>query len=556
MSTLSKGNQLRMQPPIPPGIMLQNRYRVTKILGQGGFGRTYLAQDTARFNELCVIKEFIPAVTGTYALDKSKELFQREAAVLYQIQHPQIPQFRANFEQGKRLFLIQDYADGKTYADLIEERHQQSQTFSEAEVVEFLQQMLPVLEHIHSKGIIHRDIAPDNIILRQSDRLPVLIDFGVVKQGVAASEDAPQGTTVGKLGYSPSEQLQTGQVYPNSDLYALAVTSVVMMTGRKPEQLMDESTMTWRWHQWVPTLSTWFAKVLNRMLNPRPNNRYQSAIEVAQALRSLEGLVATSVPPGGNNSQNHKQQSPSPKATSRQPAKPTTRRTSQPGSTVPVRRTTNPIWNSPWALTVIVAGIGLLVTIGPFVLLGSLFPSQQLQTSVKRRNTPSTEPTPSPSDAASTPVPELSPTSSPGAVEQSERLNLVLGETTSKQGNLKANQAITYIIPAELGQHLNSSVTKGGVSITVLAPNKELLNFQAKQVPRWEGLLPLSGDYYIQVNLVEGVAESDYKLDMSLASPGQPTPGTSPEPTPTSTPTPSPSAPRSKETGLHAPNDR
>ena len=96
-----------MQTAIPTGTILQNRYRVLSILGQGGFGRTYLAEDQGRFNELCALKELLPPQDNAYALEKSKELFQREAQILYQIQHPQIPQFRATFEQDQRFFLMQ-----------------------------------------------------------------------------------------------------------------------------------------------------------------------------------------------------------------------------------------------------------------------------------------------------------------------------------------------------------------------------------------------------------------------------------------------------------------
>ena len=216
-----------MQSPIPAGSVLQNRYRISRVLGQGGFGRTYLAEDQGRFNELCALKEFIPTQTGAYAIDKSKELFQREAAILYQIQHPQIPQFRATFEENQRLFLVQDFVEGKTYRELLNDRKAAGSAFNESEVLQLIQQLLPVLAHIHARGIIHRDIAPDNIMLRRRDNLPVLIDFGVVKEivtRVQSLETVPQHTTVGKLGYAPSEQMQTGNAFPSSDLYALAVT--------------------------------------------------------------------------------------------------------------------------------------------------------------------------------------------------------------------------------------------------------------------------------------------------------------------------------------------
>jgi serine/threonine protein kinase len=149
-----------MPSPLPSGTVLQNRYRVIKLLGQGGFGRTYLAEDQGRFNEQCAIKEFVPRQGEDHFSVKATELFQREAAILYQIQHPQIPQFRATFEVEQRLFLVQDYVEGTNYRDLLNQRRGQGSLFTEAEVRQFLQQMLPLLAHIHAKGIIHRDISP------------------------------------------------------------------------------------------------------------------------------------------------------------------------------------------------------------------------------------------------------------------------------------------------------------------------------------------------------------------------------------------------------------
>ena len=284
-----------MRPSLPVGTILQNRYRVLSILGQGGFGRTYLAEDQGRFNERCALKELTPAQGGDYALDKSKELFQREAQILYQIQHPQIPQFRATFEQDQRLFLVQDYVEGQTYRELLDQRKAQGLAFSEGEALQFMRQLLPVMAHIHSKGVIHRDIAPDNVILRQQDSKPVLIDFGVVKELATRFQTMTTGvvqpTTVGKPGYAPIEQMQTGKAYPSSDLYSLAVTAVVLLTGREPQELFDDSTMTWYWQRWV-TVNPGFAQVLNRMLSYRPGDRYQSVYTTL--FRSGRGSVCRS----------------------------------------------------------------------------------------------------------------------------------------------------------------------------------------------------------------------------------------------------------------------
>jgi serine/threonine protein kinase len=284
-----------MPSPLPSGTVLQNRYRVIKLLGQGGFGRTYLAEDQGRFNEQCAIKEFVPRQGEDHFSVKATELFQREAAILYQIQHPQIPQFRATFEVEQRLFLVQDYVEGTNYRDLLNQRRGQGALFTEAEVRQFLQQMLPLLAHIHAKGIIHRDISPDNIILRTRDRLPVLIDFGVVKEVVTRiqlNETAVPATTVGKVGYAPSEQMQSGRAYPNSDLYALAVTAVVLLTGREPQDLFDDVNLTWHWQRYA-TVSPGLAQVLNKALSYRPGDRFQSVSEMAQALGS--GAIAPPV---------------------------------------------------------------------------------------------------------------------------------------------------------------------------------------------------------------------------------------------------------------------
>ncbi len=170
------------RPEIAPGTLIDNRYIIQKLLGQGGLGRTYLAFDTRRFNEACVLKEFAPIGTGENGLEKSRNLFKREAKILHQLQHPQIPRFLACFEGDGRLFLVQEYVDGKTYSRLLGEFQHQGRTFSEEEVTQWLKNLLPVLEYVHQHNIIHRDISPDNIMLPDGKDMPVLIDFGVGKQ--------------------------------------------------------------------------------------------------------------------------------------------------------------------------------------------------------------------------------------------------------------------------------------------------------------------------------------------------------------------------------------
>ena len=285
---------------VSPGTCLRERYIIQHQLGQGGFGRTYLAEDMGRFREKFVIKEFMPVLGNTSAFKKAEELFQREGAILHQLDHPQIPRFWEIFRQEKRIFLVLDYIAGFTYKDLLEQRLQRGYCFSQPEILELLQNLLPVLGYIHRRGVIHRDISPDNIILRNEDRLPVLIDMGGVKQvamEVGTQLESGQITTtdsftrLGKVGYAPDEQIQLGLVAPHSDLYALAVTILVLMSGKKPQELLNQNTLQWQWEQeqWKQEqqLNSLLAKTIKQMLAPKPASRFQSAEEVFQALTPL-----------------------------------------------------------------------------------------------------------------------------------------------------------------------------------------------------------------------------------------------------------------------------
>ncbi len=298
--------------------LIGNRYLLQKVLGQGGFGRTYLASDTHRFNELCVLKEFLPSRIGEYEVNKSRDLFEKEAKILHQINHPQIPKFLASFEENGRLFLVQEYVNGKTYSTLLRERQQQGQGFSEAEVTNWLRNLLSVLDYIHGHHIIHRDISPDNVMLPHGKDLPVLIDFGVGKQttplhassmGSSSSSNSGQGlyrenaSFVGKIGYAPCEQISLGQCSPSSDLYALGVTAIVLLTGKEPNLLMDQYSLEWQWRAFV-SVSDHLAQVLDKMLATKPKNRYRSAKDVLADLQpplppsvtGLKPLVPNSEP--------------------------------------------------------------------------------------------------------------------------------------------------------------------------------------------------------------------------------------------------------------------
>ena len=302
------------RPEIPGGTLVDDRYLIQKVLGQGGLGRTYLALNTQRFNEPCVLKEFAPRVTGDYYLRKARALFEREAKILYHIEHLQIPNFFAYVESDGRLFLVQEFVSGSTYSELLRQRRKQGQAFSEAEVIDWLNKLLPVLSYIHQRGIIHRDISPDNIMLPADSDLPVLIDFGVGKQRFETGQPSDGNANaaafvsklslVGKVGYAPNEQICMGICSPSSDLYALGVTSVVLLTCKEPSVLMNQHTLQWKWQTYAE-VSAEFAQIINKLLADNPNHRYPSADEALWALNAIqpsprekfsEGLSAAPVP--------------------------------------------------------------------------------------------------------------------------------------------------------------------------------------------------------------------------------------------------------------------
>ncbi|NER23241.1 MAG: protein kinase [Symploca sp. SIO1C2] len=290
---LTQSNTSTPSSYLTSGTRLRDRYIIKRELGQGGFGRTYLAEDTGRFNELVTLKELTPTNQGTFALQKAEELFQREAVMLHKLSSPQIPRFWEFFRQGRRLFLVQDYIEGKTYQSLLEERIAIGQTFRVAEIIQIFQQLLPVLSYIHTVGVIHRDISPDNIICRARDQTPVLIDLGGVRQIIeptpAHAQHPPTSrslTRLGKVGYAPEEQLRLGIAAPHCDLYALGVTALVLMTGKQPQDLIDPYTLDWLWQKEL-YLSQQMSQILSRMVASQPSERFHSAEEILQQLPDI-----------------------------------------------------------------------------------------------------------------------------------------------------------------------------------------------------------------------------------------------------------------------------
>jgi WD40 repeat protein len=266
--------------------LLGGRYRPTQVLSdEGGFGRTYLAEDVHKLNECCVVKQFAPKLQGTGPLTKATELFKQEASRLQELaEHPQVPTLLAYFEQNGYLFLVQQFINGHNLLKEWETRG----NYSETEIRELLLDLLPVLKFIHVRGVIHRDIKPQNIIRRQNDGRLVLIDFGASKQ-LTATVQTKMGTVIGSHGYTALEQMQDGKAYPGSDLFSLGATCFHLMTGVRPSQLWIQQGYGWvaSWRQYlispgrsVVSVSIELGEVLDKLLQLEIQKRYQSADEV------------------------------------------------------------------------------------------------------------------------------------------------------------------------------------------------------------------------------------------------------------------------------------
>lgn len=272
--------------------LLRGHYRVIKLLSdEGGFGRTYLAEDVDKLNEQCVVKQLAPKFQEASALRKAVELFKEEAKRLQQLgEHNQIPTLLAYFEQDNYLYLVQQFIDGQ---NLLKELQQQG-TFSESKIRQLLLDLLPILKFIHDRGVIHRDIKPQNIIRRQSDGQLVLIDFGASKQ-LSTTVMMKTGTAIGSHGYTPIEVMQDGKAYPASDLFGLGATCFHLLTGIRPSQLWMEQGFSWvtSWRKYLTnsgsgiTSRLKLGKVLDKLLKTDIEKRYQSASEVLSDLMSV-----------------------------------------------------------------------------------------------------------------------------------------------------------------------------------------------------------------------------------------------------------------------------
>lgn len=268
-------------------LLLRDRYRIIQALGQGGFGATFLAANVSLPGQpSCVIKQLRPNASAPHVMDMARELFRREAETLGRIgTHPQIPSLLDYFEENETFYLVQEYVSGST----LQQEVKRDGPMSELQVKRFLSEILPVLDYVHGNRVIHRDIKPANMIRRNQDQKLVLIDFGAVKyqnaqpSTTASDQTALTSYAIGTPGFAPPEQMNMRPV-PASDVYALGVSCIYLLTGKSPKELnYDQMTGELIWEQYV-NVSPQFIKVLTKMLEISVKHRYRTAEEVYRAL--------------------------------------------------------------------------------------------------------------------------------------------------------------------------------------------------------------------------------------------------------------------------------
>ena len=270
------------------GTIIDQRYHIIQNLGKGGFGTTFLAEDTKRpGNPFCVVKQFTPASTDPATLTILKRLFDQEAAMLETLgKHDQIPQLLAHIEEYQEFYIVQEYIKGNDLSDELTS----GQKMSEADVIQLLIEILEVLEFVHKYKVIHRDIKPDNIRRRHLDNKIFLIDFGAVKevrtQLVNKQGQITSAVIIGTDGYMPLEQ-QRGKPQLSSDIYAVGIIAIQAITGLLPDKLEEDvktGEIIWRKYANVsPKLAT----VLDKMVSYDFRNRYPTAKEALQAVKKL-----------------------------------------------------------------------------------------------------------------------------------------------------------------------------------------------------------------------------------------------------------------------------
>ncbi|MFM6138116.1 MAG: serine/threonine protein kinase [Sphaerospermopsis kisseleviana] len=250
------------------GLLINNRYQIQEIIYQSPFECDYLVTDKNQNDKICILKNFINIKSGEISI--IAKLFHQDLNIIKSLEHPQIQKVKDFFWEGEHIFIAQDYTEGQSYQDLLQMRL----SLTEEEAIELLKKILPVLSYLHNQQIVHGDISPSNLVLRSYDNLPVLRNFGVMTDILTQLG----GETFQNKLLERIKRLSLNITLSDSgeDLYALAMTVVMLLTGQEIEVLFNPQTQTWDWENWK-LVSDQFASVLNRMLSVQVMNSFDNA---------------------------------------------------------------------------------------------------------------------------------------------------------------------------------------------------------------------------------------------------------------------------------------
>ena len=275
------------------GNLLDHRYKLIKVLATGGFGETYIAQDTKRpGNPICVVKHLKPSSPDPKIFTTAKRLFKSEAETLEKLgDYEQIPRLLAYLVENQEFYLVQEFIEGHPLGEELIA----GKGWSETQVIYLLHEVLGILKVVHNQDVIHRDIKPDNIIRRDSDGKLVLVDFGAVKQlrssYLVPGVNPTATVAIGTPGYMPTEQGQ-GKPRPNSDLYALGMIAIQALSGVSAIDLQEDPNTGEIVWQHLVSVNKDLAAILTRMVHYHFKDRYRSASEALEALKPLCTFLA------------------------------------------------------------------------------------------------------------------------------------------------------------------------------------------------------------------------------------------------------------------------
>ena len=255
-----------MAPSI--GALIGERYRLEQCLSEGPQGKLWRASDQLASNAPVALRQLGPDQDQARAL----QLWSRLQGVL----HPQVPRLGGAITAGDQLWLVREWQAGRTYQQLLEARAERQLVFGAGEVLLVLRQLLPVVAVLHSQELVHGDLCPANVLRRESDGLPVLLDYGLVC-----------GKACVTPGYGPPELGRGAAAEPWMDLYALGAFALVLLSGDAPAQLLDPVSLDWRWPAALGE-HTELQDQLERLLQQDPARRFASA---AQALAAFQALA-------------------------------------------------------------------------------------------------------------------------------------------------------------------------------------------------------------------------------------------------------------------------